>query len=898
MAGNHFGSLDELSTKAGTVRYHRLSALEDAGYDRVSSLPYSLRVLLESVLRQIDGRSFKEEDVAALANWQPNAPKQPEVPFLPARVIMQDLTGVPAIVDLAAMRSALDRLGGDLAKINPVLPVDLVIDHSVQVDFFASSEALRRNAEIEFQRNKERYEFLRWGTDAFDNFRVVPPATGIVHQVNLEYLAKGVLTKEIDGETVAFPDTLVGTDSHTPMVNGLGVLGWGVGGIEAEAAILGQPLVMVAPEVVGFKLTGAMPEGTTATDLVLTVTQQLREHGVVGKFVEFFGAGLSTMSLPDRATLGNMAPEYGATVGYFPVDEETLRYMRLTGRGEELVDLVERYYKTQGLFRSDDAPDPIFSEVLELDMGTVETSLAGPRRPQDRIPMTQMKQTFQKALTEQVSQGGFGLSAEAAAVTTPVRSNGHSDDIGHGAVVIAAITSCTNTSNPSVMVGAGLLAKKAVERGLHAKPYVKTSLAPGSRVVTDYLQDAGLLEPLAVLGFNVVGYGCTTCIGNSGPLPGEVVRAISEADLVTAAVLSGNRNFEARISPNIKANYLASPPLVVAFALAGRADIDLASEPLGNDPAGEPVYLRDIWPDPEEIQAVVERSVSAEMFERRYRDVYTGNETWNEIPIAGGALYDWSENSTYIQEPPFFTDLTPELAPPEDIRGARVLVLLGDSVTTDHVSPAGAISSAGPAGKYLMDQGIEPRDFNSFGSRRGNDRVMTRGTFGNIRIKNLLIEGVEGPETLHFPDQGRMSIFEAALKYRDEGTPVVVLAGAEYGTGSSRDWAAKGTILLGVRAVLAQSFERIHRSNLVGMGVLPLEFEGVTALGLTGHETFDIVNLSDLQPGGSVYVRAEKGDGSVIEFEALARIDTPIELDYYYNGGILHAVMRQMLQDS
>jgi len=895
---DHFGTLSQLESKGGKYAFYRLSALEDAGFDRVPGMPYSLRILLESVLRQIDGRSFKEEDVAALANWQPNAPKQPEVPFLPARVIMQDLTGVPAIVDLAAMRSALDRLGGDPAKINPMLPVDLVIDHSVQVDFFASSEALRRNAEIEFQRNKERYEFLRWGTDAFDNFRVVPPATGIVHQVNLEYLAKVVLTKEIDGEPVAFPDTLVGTDSHTPMVNGLGVLGWGVGGIEAEAAILGQPLVMVAPEVVGLKLTGALPEGTTATDLVLTVTQLLRNHGVVGKFVEFFGTGLSTMSLPDRATLGNMAPEYGATIAYFPVDEETLRYMRLTGRSEELVDLVERYYKAQDLFRTDDTPDPNFSEILELDMGTVETSLAGPRRPQDRIPMTQMKQAFQKALTEQVSQGGFGLSSEAAAVTTAVRSSGHTNVIGHGAVVIAAITSCTNTSNPSVMVGAGLLAKNAVERGLQVKPYVKTSLAPGSRVVTEYLQDAGLLEPLAALGFNVVGYGCTTCIGNSGPLPGDVVRAISESDLVTAAVLSGNRNFEARISPNVRANYLASPPLVVAFALAGRADIDLASEPLGNDPAGDPVYLRDIWPDPDEIQAVVEQSVSTEMFKSRYRDVYTGNETWNEIPIAGGALYDWSEDSTYIQEPPFFMDLTPELAPLEDIRGARVLVLLGDSVTTDHVSPAGAISSAGPAGKYLIEQGVEPRDFNSFGSRRGNDRVMTRGTFGNIRIKNLLLEGVEGPETLHFPDQKRMSIFEAALQYREEGTPLVVLAGAEYGTGSSRDWAAKGTILLGVRAVLAQSFERIHRSNLVGMGVLPLEFAGVTALGLTGHETFDLINLGELKPGGGVQVRAEKDDGSIIEFEALARIDTPIELDYYHNGGILNTVLRQMLQDS
>ena len=893
-----FGSLSKLEAKAGTFTIHRLSALEAAGFERLKSLPLSLRVLLESVLRQVDGRAITEGDVAALANWQPNAPKQPEVPFLPARVLMQDLTGVPAIVDLAAMRSALERLGGDPSRINPMLPVDLVIDHSVQVDFFASSEALQRNAEIEFQRNRERYEFLRWGTEVFDNFKVVPPATGIVHQVNLEYLAKVVLTKESDGGTVAFPDTLVGTDSHTPMINGLGVLGWGVGGIEAEAAILGQPLVMVAPEVVGFKLSGQLPEGTTATDLVLTVTELLRRHGVVGKFVEFFGTGLSSMSLPDRATIGNMAPEYGATVGYFPVDDETLRYLRLTGRDEDLIDLVERYYKAQGLFRTDDSPDPIYSEILELDLGTVETSLAGPRRPQDRIPMTQMKKAFREGLTEEVSRGGFGVSAEAAEVTVSIRSNGHMEDIRHGAVVIAAITSCTNTSNPSVMVGAGLLAKNAVDRGLHVKPYVKTSMAPGSRVVTDYLQEAGLLEPLAELGFNIVGYGCTTCIGNSGPLAGEVVRAIREADLVTAAVLSGNRNFEARIHSNVRANYLASPPLVVAYALAGRADIDLATDPLGHDPSGEPVYLHDLWPSQEEIRSVIERSVSAEMFERSYQNVYVGNETWNEIPIDGGELYEWSEDSTYIQEPPFFLDLTPELPPLEDIQGARVLVWLGDSVTTDHISPAGAIPARGPAGKYLIERGVKPRDFNSFGSRRGNDRVMTRGTFGNIRIRNLLLEGVEGGDTMHFPDQERMSIFEAAIKYRERGTPLVVLAGTEYGIGSSRDWAAKGSALLGVRAVLARSFERIHRSNLVGMGVLPLEFEGAAALGLTGHEMFDILNLGDLRPGATVQVRAEQEDGSVIEFQSLARIDTPIELDYYRNGGILHMVLRQMLQES
>jgi aconitate hydratase len=902
MNNDPFGTLSEFRTSQGSFKYHRLEALAQRGLPSVAHLPFSLRILLEAVLRQVNGREITEEHVRELARWRPKNPNPPEVPFLPARVIMQDFTGVPALVDLAAMRSALQRLGGDPAKISPRVPVDLVIDHSVQVDFFNSAEALGRNAEIEFQRNRERYEFLRWGAEAFANFRVVPPATGIVHQVNLEYLATVAANQQTDDGTLVFPDTLVGTDSHTTMINGLGVLGWGVGGIEAEAAILGQPLVMVAPEVVGFRLTGALPEGTTATDLVLTVTQMLRRHGVVGKFVEFFGPGLSSMSLPDRATLGNMSPEYGATVGYFPVDDETLRYLRITARDEAQVELVERYYKTQGLFRTDETPDPEFSEVVTLDLATVETSLAGPKRPQDRVPLSSMKQSFREILTTDVGRGGFGLAPEAVTVTAPVRSNGDSAEIGHGAVVIAAITSCTNTSNPSVMVGAGLLAKKALERGLVVKPYVKTSMAPGSRVVTEYLQAAGLLEPLAELGFNIVGYGCTTCIGNSGPLPGEVVKAISEANLVAASVLSGNRNFEGRINPHTRASFLASPPLVVAFALAGRADIDMLNEPLGTDPSGAPVFLREIWPSQSEIRSVIERSLTAEMFRRRYQDVFSGNPTWNEIPVSGGELYEWSPDSTYIQEPPFFTDLRPELPPPQDIRGARVLALLGHSVTTDHISPAGAIPASGPAGQYLIERGVQPRDFNSFGSRRGNDRVMTRGTFANIRIKNLLMPGVEGGETLHFPDRTRLPIFEAARRYRAEGIPLLVLAGKEYGAGSSRDWAAKGTALLGVRAVLAESFERIHRSNLVGMGVLPLEYlpgQGSEALDLTGEERFDVLGLEQgLTPGGTVYLRATKANDSAIDFQARVRIDTPIELDYYRNGGILHMVLRQMLQPS
>ena len=888
-----------LHTPEGDFTIARLDALERAGLAQIDLLPFSIRVLLESILRHVDGRVVRTEDLLALVSWRPAAENRPEIPFQPARVIMQDFTGVPAIVDLAAMRSALARAGGDPQRINPKVPVDLVIDHSVQVDFFASQEALRRNAELEFQRNRERYEFLRWGMEAFDHFRVVPPATGIVHQVNLEYLAQVVVSQEIEGTRWAYPDSLVGTDSHTTMINGLGVLGWGVGGIEAEAAMLGQPLVMLAPDVVGVRLIGTLPEGSTATDLALTLTELLRRHGVVGKFVEFCGPGLELLSLPDRATLANMAPEYGATVGFFPVDEETLRYLRLTGRDEALIDRVERYCKEQRLFRRPESPAPEFTDLLELDLSMVETSLAGPKRPQDRVPLSTAKSAFQTSLQKPMQEGGYGLAQEDLARRARLRANGHEIEIGHGAVVIAAITSCTNTSNPSVMVGAGLLAKKAVERGLRVAPYVKTSLAPGSRVVTEYLQKAGLLEPLATLGFHVVGYGCTTCIGNSGPLPGEMVKTIGEADLVAAAVLSGNRNFEGRINPHVRANYLASPPLVIAYALAGTLAVDLIQEPLGRDAQGNPVYLRELWPSPEEVSQAVEASLSPGLFRERYKDVFTGNDTWNAIPVSGGALFEWDPESTYIQEPPFFIDLSPEPRPIEDIRGARVLALLGDSVTTDHISPAGAIPLDSPAGRYLVERGVPPREFNSFGSRRGNDRVMTRGTFGNIRLKNRLVPGVEGGLTRHFPDGECMSIYDAAMKYRQEGVPLIVIAGKEYGTGSSRDWAAKGTSLLGVRAVLAESFERIHRSNLIGMGVLPLQFPaGVSyeSLGLSGEEIFDITGLEDsLAPGEQLTITAE---GEPIAFRAIARLDTPIEVEYYRNGGILHTVLRQMLRES
>ncbi|MCJ7514011.1 MAG: aconitate hydratase AcnA [Anaerolineales bacterium] len=902
MRADPFGARRQISTSAGPATIFHLPALGRAGLTDLDRLPYTIRVLLETLLRQVNGREITEQDVLSLAAWQAHSQNRPEVPFLPARVLMQDFTGVPAIVDLAAMRAALARLGGDPRKINPRVPVDLVIDHSVQVDFFASPEALRRNAELEFQRNRERFEFLRWGEQRLEHLRVVPPATGIVHQVNLEYLASVVHAVQAEGEVVLLPDTVVGTDSHTTMVNGLGVLGWGVGGIEAEAVMLGQPIVMAAPDVVGVHLAGALPEGTTATDLVLTVTQQLRAYGVVDKFVEFFGPGVASLPLPDRATLANMAPEYGATVGFFPVDDETLRYLRLTGRPEELLDRVERYTKEQGLFAGPGSPPPEFTHVLRLDLASVEPSLAGPKRPQDRVPLSDLQQQFRSALQAPTSSDGYGLPPQSLDQKATVGSNGSKSEIGHGAVVIAAITSCTNTSNPSVMIAAGLLARNAAARGLSPKPYVKTSLAPGSRVVTEYLEQAGLMEPLAQLGFNVVGYGCTTCIGNSGPLPGEVIRAINESGLVTTAVLSGNRNFEGRINPHVRASYLASPPLVVAYALAGTTDIDLRRQPLGSGSDNLPVYLRDIWPSQAEVQQVLQAALKPELFRQRYAEVFTGNPAWNALPAPGGDLFPWSPDSTYIQEPPFFQDFPLQASEPASILGARVLLQLGDSVTTDHISPAGAIQADSPAGMFLIEHKVQPRDFNSFGARRGNDRLMTRGTFGNIHLKNLLVPGTEGGVTVHFPDGERMSIFQASLRYRSEGLPLLLLAGKEYGTGSSRDWAAKGPALLGVRAVLAESYERIHRSNLVGMGLLPLQFlpgQSAQSLGLTGSEVFDLVlPESGLQPGGEIRVRAAASDRTEIAFAVRVRIDTPIELDYYRHGGVLHMVLRNLLQPS
>ncbi len=896
-ARDPFSVRDTFDTGHGKAGIYRLSKLEEAGLGTMSALPYSIRVLLEAAVRNCDGRIVREQDVKNLAGWQAESPAKEEIPFMPARVVLQDFTGVPAVVDLAAMRSAMKRLGGDPRKINPLIPADLVIDHSVQVDQFGAPGALDQNVELEYQRNAERYAFLRWGQKAFDNFHVVPPSVGIVHQVNLEFLAKCVFTRDDGAGPVAFPDSLVGTDSHTTMINGLGVVGWGVGGIEAEAVMLGQPLYMLLPEVVGFELTGKLQPGTTATDLVLTVTQILRQHGVVGKFVEFFGPGVSSMSLADRATIANMAPEYGATIGFFPVDAETLAYLRRTGRTDDEVQLVERYYKEQGMFRTDDAPVPKFSARLSLDLSTVEPSLAGPKRPQDRIPLSNMKQQFNQALEAPVAARGFALDAQAQQRKAKVEQNGHSSEIGHGAVVIAAITSCTNTSNPSVMLGAGLLARNAVAKGLKVKPFVKTSLAPGSRVVTDYLDRAGLSAALDQLGFQTVGYGCTTCIGNSGPLPEPVATAVQSGDLVAAAVLSGNRNFEGRINPLVKANYLASPPLVVAYALAGTVDIDLVNEPLGEGADG-PVYLRDIWPSAEEVARVVDEMVQPEMFRQRYDNVFESNERWNAIPVSGGDLYDWVPSSTYIQEPPFLAEMTREVPELKPIKGGRVLALLTDSVTTDHISPAGAIAKDSPAGRYLIEQGVQPVDFNSYGSRRGNDRVMTRGTFANIRIRNQLAPGTEGGVTRHLPDGAEMSIYDAAMLYQQEGTPLVVLAGAEYGTGSSRDWAAKGTYLLGVRAVIAVSFERIHRSNLIGMGVLPLQFpngETWQSLGLTGEERYDIPVDQITEPRGTITVTATADDGTTKTFDAIVRIDTPVELDYYRNGGILQTVLRNLL---
>ena len=896
-----FGTREPLSTAGGNVIVYRLDKLEAAGVGTVSRLPFSVKVLLEAALRNVDGYQVQEDDVAGMAGWNAAAPAQVEMPFKPARVVLQDFTGVPSLVDLAALRSAMARMGGDPKRIEPLIPADLVIDHSVQVDRFAHIDALRINAEIEFERNRERYEFLRWGANAFEQFRVVPPATGIVHQVNLEYLAKGVFAHEENGGRVAFPDSLVGTDSHTTMINGLGVLGWGVGGIEAEAVMLGQPIYMLTPEVIGFELFGSLPEGATATDLALTVTQMLREKGVVGKFVEFYGAGLASIGLADRATIANMSPEYGATMGFFPVDEETLRYMERTGRSAEAVDLVERYTKAQGLFRTDETPPPEFTNTLELHLDTVEPSLAGPKRPQDRVPLVRMKDAFEASLTAPVEDRGYGLSEEATGRTVTVAANGRAD-IGHGAVVIAAITSCTNTSNPSVMVGAGLLAKQATERGLKVPDYVKTSLAPGSRVVTEYLNQADLTKYLEQLGFHTVGYGCTTCIGNSGPLPEPVVEAITQGDLVVASVLSGNRNFEGRINPHTKANYLASPPLVVAYALAGTVDIDLASEPIGEDRDGKSVYLREIWPSQKEVADTIAESLKPKMFKAQYNNVFDGNKTWNAITGQSDDLFGWDEASTYIQELPFFINLSLEPEPVQDISGALALAVLGDSVTTDHISPAGSIAVDSPAGKYLIERGVEPRDFNSYGSRRGNHEVMMRGTFANIRIRNLLAPGTEGGVTVHLPSNEQMSIYDAAMRYREEGTPLVVLAGKEYGTGSSRDWAAKGPALQGVRAVIVESFERIHRSNLVGMGVLPLQFkegDGVESLGLTGREVYQIGGISgDLKPLQDVVVTATGEDGNAVKFAATVRIDTPVEIDYYRNGGILQTVLRNFLKES
>jgi aconitate hydratase len=892
-----FKSRDVL--KVGKKEYviFRLDALEKAGLTKLDRLPYSIRIVLEAALRQCNDKEITQNDVKNIAAWTPTGAR-PGIPLLPARVVMQDFTGVPAVVDLAAMRTAVARLGGDPKKINPLVPVDLVIDHSVQVDFFASADSLNRNTEIEFQRNRERYEFLKWGQKAFSNFRVVPPMTGIVHQVNLEYLADVVMTKQDGRETLAFPDTLVGTDSHTTMINGLGVVGWGVGGIEAEAVMLGQPMDMLLPDVIGFKLTGKLKEGVTATDLVLTVTQMLRRKGVVDKFVEFFGDGLNSMSLPDRATIGNMAPEYGATMGYFPVDEETLRYMRLTGRPDEVIDRTEAYMRAQGLFRDANSPEPEYTDMLELDLGSVVPSLAGPKRPQDRVPLTEMKDTFQKALTAPVKDRGYELSGEALTREATFGTNGGTQKMKHGAVVIAAITSCTNTSNPSVLVAAGLVAKKAVEKGLNVKPYVKTSLAPGSRVVTEYLKQAGLIDPLSKLGFNVIAYGCTTCIGNSGPLPGEVAKAVTGSDIVAAAVLSGNRNFEGRIHPLVKANYLASPPLVIAYALAGTVDIDLVDEPLGADKEGQPVYLKDLWPSQGEINELIAANVKPEMFKERYADVFSGSKIWQEIQVREGDLFEWSDDSTYIHHPPYFQSLTLDLPSIQEIKGMRVLGLFGDSITTDHISPAGNIAIDSPAGKFLQERGVQPRDFNSYGSRRGNDLVMARGTFANIRLKNIMVAPKEGNWTRY--DGQEMPIFDAAMKYKEAGVPTIVLAGKEYGTGSSRDWAAKGPMLQGVKAVIAESFERIHRSNLVGMGMLPLRFaegKSVESLGLDGSETYDIEGLNDnVKPQSEVTVKAKKSSGEVVEFKATVLLNTDVEVNYYRNGGILHTVLRNLMK--
>lgn len=893
MSMNSFGSKATLTVGGQPITLFRLDPVMKA-FPSAQKLPYSLKILLENLLRTEDGVSVKKEDIEALASWNAKAEPEKEIAFTPSRVLLQDFTGVPAVVDLAAMRDAMNKMGGNAKKINPLQPVELVIDHSVQVDLFGTSDAATKNAELEFQRNSERYRFLKWGQDAFRNFKAVPPDTGIVHQVNVEFLARVVMSEG----GVAYPDTVVGTDSHTTMINGLGVLGWGVGGIEAEAAMLGQPVSMLVPQVVGVKLSGKLPEGATATDLVLTVTQMLRKHGVVGKFVEFFGPGLAELALADRATIANMAPEYGATCGIFPIDAETLRYLKFTGRSEAQVELVEAYAKAQGLFHTKDTPEADYSAVLTLDIGSIEPSLAGPARPQDRVKLSDVKSSYEGAF--KAYQDRAKKDAKKNLALADVEAD---KGVVNGSVVIAAITSCTNTSNPSVLLAAGLVAKKAVEKGLSTKPWVKTSLAPGSQVVPEYLTKAGVMGALEQLKFNVVGYGCTTCIGNSGPLPPSTSKSIDDGDLMVAAVLSGNRNFEGRVHAEVRANYLASPPLVVAYALAGRVDIDLTKDALGKGKDGKDVFLKDIWPTQKELSDTVAKALDSQMFKKVYSDVYKGDEAWRTLKVPTGDLYKWEEESTYVKHPPYFENMTRTPAPVKEVKNARVLLMLGDSITTDHISPAGNIKKDSPAGRYLMDHGVTPADFNSYGSRRGNHEVMVRGTFANIRLRNQIAPGTEGGVTRHLPDGEPMSVFDAAMKYAHEGVHLVVLAGKEYGSGSSRDWAAKGPKLLGIRLVIAESYERIHRSNLVGMGILPLQFkagESPASLGLTGEETFDVEGLpamldSGFANGRDVKVKAKSKDGSVKEFTARVRIDTPQEIHYYKNGGILPYVLRQLL---
>ncbi len=914
MTTDPFNAKATLSTPAGEVTYYRLGALQEQGLGDITKLPYSIRVLLEAVLRNVDGFIVTNDDVAGLASWNAKDVAKVELPFMPGRVVLQDFTGVPCVVDLAAMRDAMKTLGGDPNLINPLVRCDLVIDHSVQVDDFGSAVALTINAEREFERNNERYEFLKWGQQSLSNFSVVPPATGIVHQVNLEYLANVALTKDTDGGTVVYPDSLVGTDSHTTMINGLGVVGWGVGGIEAEAVMLGQPVYMLTPEVVGFRLSGKLPEGSTATDLVLTITETLRAHGVVGKFVEFFGEGLTSLNLANRATIANMAPEYGATIGFFPVDDMTLDYMRLTGRDDDQIALVEAYCKANHLFWTPDAPEPEFTDVLELDLGTVQPSLAGPKRPQDRIELKDMQSAFRTAMTAPVGPKGLGYTDDQLGTTSTVTHTaashpqeiGQTSELEHGHIVIAAITSCTNTSNPDVMIAAGLVARKARALGLTRKPWVKTSLAPGSKVVTEYYDKANLTDDLDALGFQTVGYGCTTCIGNSGPLPPEIEEAIKAGNIAATSVLSGNRNFEGRVHALTKANYLASPPLVVAYAIAGTVDIDLANDPIAKSSDGADVYLKDIWPTHEEVETLRSACIGPDQFREQYGNVFTGNETWNDVPVSKSDLYAWSDDSTYVQNPPFFEGLSEQPGQITNITGARCLAKLADSVTTDHISPAGAIPEDGPAGVFLKGKGVTRRDFNSFGSRRGNDRIMTRGTFANIRVRNQLAPGTEGGLTTDFTKTNDIgaavtSIFEAAEAYKAAGTPLVVLGGKDYGMGSSRDWAAKGTLLLGVKAVITESFERIHRSNLVGMGVLPLNFtdgQNAESLGLDGSETFDIHLPDTVEPMCDVQVSATHPSGKTTAFTTRCRLDTPVEIEYYRNGGILQFVLRKLLNES